>query len=220
MFILKEFQEKAVTQLLDHCFDALNEVAMQTKILLESPTGSGKTIMMASLIERIVEEIPMQPGLNNNVAFIWFAPNTLHIQSFQSLQKLYAEQNKLHCIDLSNLSGNPVLNHKNLLFVNWSAVDKIKNLWRRDNETNTNLETLIENTKAEGTQIVLIIDEAHLSAFTGNQAIAVRNLIKANVYNSKAFLIIEKSCYLQQIRATSQMGQQVFLNFIWNRRHH
>ena len=181
MFILKEFQEKAVKSLLEHTFDALSEVQPQTKILLEAPTGSGKTVMMASLIERIVEELPMQPGLTDNVAFIWFAPNTLHIQSFQSLQKLYADANKLNCIDLNNLSGNPVLNNKDLLFVNWSAVDKVKNLWRRENETNTNLETLIENTKAEGTQIILVIDEAHLSAFTGAQAIAVRNLIQANV---------------------------------------
>jgi type III restriction enzyme len=181
MYILKEFQEKAVKDLLEYTFDALSEVQPQTKILLEAPTGSGKTVMMASLIERIVEELPMQPGLRDNVAFIWFAPNTLHIQSFQSLQKLYADANKLNCIDLNNLSVNPVLNNKDLLFVNWSAVDKVKNLWRRENETNTNLETLIENTKAEGTQIILVIDEAHLSAFTGAQAIAVRNLIQANV---------------------------------------
>lgn len=181
MFILKEFQEKAVKSLLEHTFDALSEEQSQTKILLEAPTGSGKTVMMASLIERIVEELPMQSGLTDNVAFIWFAPNTLHIQSFQSLQKLYADANKLNCIDLNNLSGNPVLNNKDLLFVNWSTVDKVKNLWRRENETNTNLETLIENTKAEGTQIILVIDEAHLSAFTGAQAIAVRNLIQANV---------------------------------------
>jgi type III restriction enzyme len=180
MFILKEFQEKAVKDLLEYTFEALSETQSQTKILLEAPTGSGKTVMMASLIERIVEELPMQPRLKDNVAFIWFAPNTLHIQSFQSLQKLYSDANKLNCIDLSSLPGNPILNSKDLLFVNWSTVDKVKNLWRRENETNTNLETLIENTKAEGTQIILVIDEAHLSAFSGAQAIAVRNLIQAN----------------------------------------
>jgi type III restriction enzyme len=137
--------------------------------------------MMASFIERVMEELPMQPGLNDNVTFIWFAPNTLHIQSFLSLQKLYADTNKLNCIDLSNLSANPVLNSKDLLFVNWSSVDGMSKIWRKDNESNTNLETLIENTKANGTKIILVIDEAHLSAFTGPQAIAVRNLIKAKI---------------------------------------
>jgi type III restriction enzyme len=181
MYILKEFQEKAVKELLDKTFEMLDMPQTQIPILLEAPTGSGKTVMMASYLERLTEELPLQPGLSADVAFIWFAPNTLHIQSFLSLQKLYSDTNKLNCIDLSNLSGNPVLNPKDLLFVNWSSVDGMKKIWRKENETNTNLETLIENTKTNGTQIILVIDEAHLSAFTGPQAISVRKLINAKI---------------------------------------
>jgi len=181
MYILKEFQEEAVKNLLKNTFECLPLAQNQQQILLEAPTGSGKTVMMASYLERLVDELHLQPGLNDNVAFIWFAPNTLHIQSFLSLQRLYADTNKLNCIDLDNLGSNPVLNTKDLLFVNWSSVDSLKKIWRRDNETNTNLETLIENTKNNQTEIILVIDEAHLSAFTGTQAIAVRNLIKAKI---------------------------------------
>jgi len=181
MYILKDFQEKAVKSLLNHTFETINSAPTQIPILLEAPTGSGKTVMMASFLERVIEELPLQPGLNDNVAFIWFAPNTLHIQSFISLQKLYSDTKKLNCIDLSELSGNPVLNPKDLLFVNWSSVDGMKKIWRRENETNTNLETLIENTKSNGTQLILVIDEAHLSAFTGTQAISVRRLINAKI---------------------------------------
>lgn len=181
MYILKEFQEKAVKELLDKTFEMLEMPQTQIPILLEAPTGSGKTVMMASYLERLTEELPLQPGLSADVTFIWFAPNTLHIQSFLSLQKLYSDTNKLNCIDLSNLSGNPVLNPKDLLFVNWSSVDGMKKIWRKENETNTNLETLIENTKTNGTQIILVIDEAHLSAFTGPQAISVRKLINAKI---------------------------------------
>lgn len=181
MYILKDFQENAVKDLLKNTFQCLSMSQQQQQILLEAPTGSGKTVMMASYIERLMDELPLQPGLHTNVAFVWFAPNTLHIQSFKSLQKLYADTNKLNCIDLDNLSSNPVLNPKDLLFVNWSSVDGMKKIWRRENETNTNLETLIENTYANGTEIILVIDEAHLSAFTGTQAIAVRNLIQAKI---------------------------------------
>lgn len=181
MYILKEFQEVAVNQLLDFTFDALHEEKTQTQILLEAPTGSGKTVMMASLIERVVEELPMQVGLNSDIAFIWIAPNTLHIQSYNSLKNLYNDSNKLRCVDLSEMSSNPVLNHRDLLFVNWSTIDKQKNIWRKDNETNTNIQTLVENTFAHDTKIILIIDEAHLSTFSGKQAIAVRKLINANV---------------------------------------
>lgn len=181
MYILKEFQEKAVSQLLDFTFDALHEPISQTQLLLEAPTGSGKTVMMAALIERIIEEIPMQTGLSNEVAFIWIAPNTLHIQSYNSLKNLYNGANKLRCVDLSEMSGNPVLNHKELLFVNWSSIDKERAIWRKENESNTNIETLIENTKAEGVKIILVIDEAHIGAFSGPQAIAVRKMISADV---------------------------------------
>jgi type III restriction enzyme len=181
MYILKDFQEKAVKSLLSYTFETINLPQTQIPILLEAPTGSGKTVIMASFIERVIEELPLQPGLHDNVAFIWFAPNTLHIQSFLSLQKLYADTNKLNCIDLSNLNTNPVLNSKDLLFVNWSSVDGMKKIWRKENETNTNLETLVENTYANGTRIILIIDEAHLSAFTGMQAISVRKLINAKL---------------------------------------
>jgi type III restriction enzyme len=181
MYILKQFQETAVNALLGHTYEALRTTSLQIPILLEAPTGSGKTVMVASYLERITDELPLQPGLHDNVAFIWFAPNTLHIQSFHSLHKLYADTSKLNCIDLDYLSNNPNLNPKDLLFVNWSSVDGLKKIWRKENETNTNLETLIESTKANGTEIILIIDEAHLSAFTGPQAIAVRNLIKAKI---------------------------------------
>lgn len=181
MYILKDFQERAVLNLLNHTYEALNNTQSQIQILLEAPTASGKTVMMASYLERLLDELPLRPGLSDNVAFIWFAPNTLHIQSFLSLQKMYADTSKLNCIDLSFLNANPILNPKDLLFVNWSSVDGMSKIWRKENESNINLETLIENTKANGTKIILVIDEAHLSAFTGPQAIAVRNLIKSKI---------------------------------------
>ena len=181
MYSLFEFQEKAVAQLQEHIIEGLKDARPQTKILLEAPTGSGKTVMAAALLERLVDTVKMRPGLNDNIAFIWFAPNTLHIQSYDSLNRLYEDNRKINCINLENLSTNPVLYQNDMLFANWSSLNSDKNIWRRDNETNTNLESLIENTRINGTQIVLLIDEAHTNAFTGPQAIAVRSLIKADV---------------------------------------
>lgn len=181
MYTLFDFQEKAVSELQEHIIDGLKEPQPQTKVLLEAPTGSGKTVMAAALLERLVDVLKMRPGLNDNIAFIWFAPNTLHIQSYDSLNRLYEDNRKINCINLDNLSTDPVLYQNDMLFANWSSLNRENNIWRRDNETNTNLESLIENTRNNSTQIVLLIDEAHLSAFTGTQAIAVRNLIKADV---------------------------------------
>lgn len=181
MYTLLPFQEKAVAEMQAYIIDLLKESSLQNTVLLESPTGSGKTVMAAALIERIVDFAHLHPGLDNNMAFIWYAPNTLHIQSYDSLNELYEESRRLNCINLGSLSTNPVLNPGDMLFANWSSLDSETNIWRKDNETNTNLESLIDNTRNNGTKIILIIDEAHLSAFSGKQAIAVRKLISADV---------------------------------------
>lgn len=181
MYILRDFQENAVQEMLTHTYDALAEAQAQVPILLEAPTGSGKTVMMSDYLYRLVDELKLQPGGSNNVAFVWFAPNTLHLQSYKSLQALYEDTQKLNCINLSNLSANPVLNPHDLLFVNWASLSSETNIWRKENENNANLESLIENTHLNDTKIILIIDEAHLSGFTGPQAISVRNLIAADV---------------------------------------
>jgi type III restriction enzyme len=181
MYTLLEFQERAVNQLQQHVITAIEDGRQQTPILLKAPTGAGKTVMAAALIERVVDQAHLHPGLDSNMAFIWFAPNTLHIQSYVSLSKFYEDTRRLNCLDLNSLSSNPILNPGDLLFVNWASLSSEKNIWRKENESNTNLETLIENTKTNSTKIILIIDEAHLSAFTGTQATKVRNLIGADV---------------------------------------
>ena len=181
MYTLLPFQDKAVNDLQAHVIAALQDDRKQTAVLLKAPTGSGKTVMAAVLIERIVDQAHLHPGLDSNTAFIWFAPNTLHVQSYHSLNALYEESRRLNCINLNELSSNPVLNPGDLLFANWSSLSSATNIWRKENETNTNLESLIENTRNNDTKIILIIDEAHLSAFTGAQAKAVRELIAADV---------------------------------------
>ena len=181
MYTLLDFQEKAVNQLQAHVISAIEEHRKQTPVLLKAPTGAGKTVMAAALIERVVDQAHLHPGLDSNMAFIWFAPNTLHVQSYDSLNLLYEEQRRLNCINLSELSANPVLNPGDLLFANWSSLSSATNIWRKENESNTNLESLIENTRNNDTKIILVIDEAHLSAFTGAQAKAVRELIAADV---------------------------------------
>lgn len=181
MYKLRDFQEKAVSQLLDHCLDAFLGSQIQTQILLESPTGSGKTVMMSALLERIMDEVPLTFSGPPNIACIWIAPNTLHLQSYKALHELYSDTKTMKCVDLSEMSSNPILSHRQLLFVNWSKLDSEQNLWRRDNEYNTNLQSLIENTRAFGTKIVLVVDEAHIAALVGPQAIAVRNLIGADI---------------------------------------
>jgi len=183
MITLKAYQEKAVTKLLDASCAALsyNETKRKIPILLKAPTGAGKTVIMASFISQLISEVKMRPNIATDLAFIWLAPNTLHLQSYDSLKGFYSEMHDLKTKKIEDLGGNDFLHTNDLLFINWSSVDKDKNTFRKENERNFNIQSLIENTYSKGTELVVIIDEAHLSAFTGKQAIEVLKLIDAKI---------------------------------------
>lgn len=181
MHILKEYQGKAVEMLIEYTCDALQMPNRKIQMLLKAPTGAGKTVTMAAYLSQLVQEVALRPNLPRDVAFVWLAPNTLHLQSYTSLKGFYSELNDLKPLQIEDLSGETELQAKDLLFINWSSVDKEKNTFRRDNEQNYNLQTLVERTTAQGTEIIVIIDEAHLSAFTGEQARMVLKMINAKI---------------------------------------
>lgn len=176
---LKDYQDKAVSQLVAHAYDALNLEGNRQQILLKAPTGSGKTIMIASFLKKLIEELELRE-YRKNLAFIWLAPNTLHAQSYISLEKFYADTQEIKCLKVEHLSQN-YLNRNELLFLNWQSVDKEKNTFVKENERQFNLSTVVENTAGRNLEVVVIIDEAHLSAFTGEQAQKVLALINAKI---------------------------------------
>ena len=65
--ILKPFQEKALTNLIDEFLHKWKKESKQT-IRFQAPTGSGKTVMMAEFVNQIVHD----PRLTEaNMAFLW-----------------------------------------------------------------------------------------------------------------------------------------------------
>lgn len=80
--ILKKFQTKAVTKLLNHSLELINEEANK-KIIFKSPTGSGKTIVIAEFINRFVSS----KVNNSSYSFIWTTPRkTLTEQSKKKIK--------------------------------------------------------------------------------------------------------------------------------------
>jgi type III restriction enzyme len=181
MFTLKEYQQKAVDQLMDFSCDALVQTGRRIPLLLKAPTGSGKTVTMASYLSQLMEQVRLRPGLPADIAIIWLAPNTLHLQSYAALKGFYSELNDLRTLQISDVQAKNGLQAKDLLFLNWSSVDKEKNTFRQSGETGQSLEILVEQTKLRDVEMVVVIDEAHLSAFTGEQARKVLSLIDAKL---------------------------------------
>ena len=156
---LKNYQEKAVVRLREVANEILN-VPDNEVLIFNAPTGSGKTIMMAEALRRLIDS--RIDG--KKLAFIWIAVNKLHDQSRESLKRYYdSEAVGLKCSRFSDLQEKQIAENE-ILFLNWASINKKDNIYIRDNEHDNNLESIITRTKEAGRTVVLVIDESHHTA--------------------------------------------------------
>ena len=157
---LKNYQEKYIDKLKSETDDLLNQDGGKVCIF-KAPTGSGKTIMMAEFLRRLVS----YRDDGKRFSFIWLSVRDLHNQSKKSLKKYYQHNNAFICSDYGNLDDRRIRQDE-ILFLNWESINKKDNIYVRENERNNNLSTVIANTKDEGREIILIIDESHHTAIS------------------------------------------------------
>lgn len=131
-------------------------------IVFQAPTGAGKTIMLAEAMSQIVKEF----GGQKELAFVWISVNALHEQSKEKLEKHFENERLLDCISINEIQNN-IIEQNQIVFVNWDSLNKEGiSLFMSDNEKDWNLSKVAENTRDEGRNIVLIIDESHRTAKT------------------------------------------------------
>jgi len=152
---IKIYQENAIEELLEKAKKLLGYLG-EKKLIFKSPTGSGKTIMMAGFLKRLVEDREVRLPLS----FIWTAPRQLHIQSREKLEKYFEESRVLKCSFFEDIDDRKI-GENEILFFNWESINKKDNVYIRDNEQDFNLSSVLKRTKEENREIVLVIDEAH-----------------------------------------------------------
>jgi len=157
-----DYQFKAVINLKEKSNELLGLQGNHT-IVFKSPTGSGKTVMMAEYLKELV---------NNRIdgkelSFIWTAPRKLHSQSKASLENHYLDSMALKCSNFKDLSDR-MIGPNEILFLNWESINREGNIYYRENEQEFYLEKVVENTKDDGRILVLIIDESHHTAGAEN----------------------------------------------------
>ena len=131
-------------------------------VVFQAPTGSGKTIMLAEAISRMVKDLTNEKEL----AFVWISVNYLHEQSKKKLEKHFENERLLDCINIGDIQNNEIEQNQ-IVFVNWDSLNKEGiSLFMSDNEKDWNLSKVMENTRDAGRDIVLIIDESHRTAKT------------------------------------------------------
>jgi len=153
---LKIYQENAIEELLEKAKKLLAH-SDGKKLVFKAPTGSGKTIVMAEFLKRLVDDREIKRSLS----FIWTAPRQLHIQSREKLEKYFDENRAIKCSFFEDLQDRKI-DENEILFFNWESVNKRnKNTIVRENEQEFYLSKVLERTIEEGREIILIIDEAH-----------------------------------------------------------
>jgi type III restriction enzyme len=181
MFALKPFQETAISELKNQFLSLWKEPKQNIPLVFKSPTGSGKTIMLAQFLRDIVSD-PRFEG--NDVAFIWFSfSEDSYQQSKKKLFDYYGGASELDLIDLNDLSRGK-LRKNDVFFINWQKIKgktKDSRKLRRENEQGLTFDNLINETHEDGRKIVVIIDEEHIGSDTELALEVVDGLIKPKI---------------------------------------
>jgi type III restriction enzyme len=153
---LKTYQEKAIEKLLATTKELLSSFESK-KLVFKAPTGSGKTIMVAEFLKRLVND----REIKQSFSFIWIAPRpVLTEQSKKKLEDYFENTQTIKCSSFADLEDRKI-DENEILFINWESINKKDNVYIRENEQEFNLSKVIERTKEDGREIILIIDEIH-----------------------------------------------------------
>lgn len=146
---LFSFQEQAVIKLIDLA------IAPDSKqvIVMKSPTGSGKTVILLDYIDEYLFRV------DPKTAFVWFCPGSggLEEQSQEKMRRLLPNRRTQNIFDAMQNGFEA----ETTTFINWELVrNKNKNLAIRDGERK-NLFDRIAEAHRNGLKFILIIDEEH-----------------------------------------------------------
>lgn len=146
---LKTYQQNCINNILVN-YDS------SSSILLKSPTGSGKTVMMVYLIKELIDIKP-------NAVFLWISSRPKLINQ----SKQYAINEHLNVVDVDDLplkSGG--LSPSDILYVNWEKIKNKTNTLRIVSSTNVSFDEVLERTHEKGLEVILINDESHYGSDT------------------------------------------------------
>lgn len=208
---LKNYQEETIRELTEGTKGLLDRSGNQ-KYIFKSPTGSGKTIVMAEFLHQLVDD----HEVGSRLSFIWTAPRKLHEQSKKQLEDYYSDSNALECSEFEDLNNRKIQENE-ILFFNWESINKEDNVYIRENERNKNLENILERTKNEGREIILIIDESHHHATSDLSKRLIRDIDPKVTLEVSATPVIDdpddiRTVPLEDVKNEGMIKKSVVLN--------
>ena len=131
----------------------INDIKSNRKTLVvKSPTGSGKTVILLSVIDKYLKEE------DSDMVFVWLCPGTGDLEQ-QSKKSMDEKCNDLETRTISdNLSSG--FERSCTYFLNWEVISKKTNVALKSSERK-NLHQRIATAHGEGIKFIIIIDEEH-----------------------------------------------------------
>lgn len=163
---LFSFQRNAVNDLRSKTAMALgnyHSYKIPQVVSLQAPTGSGKTIIMAALIEDIYCGSDMYPEQSDAI-FVWLSDSPqLNEQSKQKIEQKADRVRFGQCVVINDESfDQEYLDDGKIYFLNTQKLGKDKNLSQHSDTRQYTIWETIENTAREKSdRLYFIIDEAH-----------------------------------------------------------
>src|SRR3989338_11083932 len=166
MFNPLPFQRDTIDKLLFTLTELWKKDGKQLPLVFKSPTGSGKTFMMADFVRGLNK----LPNWDMDKAFIWITfSDDLAMQSKRKFEEYFENTVENNLLTVNDFNRGKLFKN-DILFLNWqkivSRAAESRVLRRPDDdrmlkESGKYFEDVIDGTKKEKRAIILIIDEAH-----------------------------------------------------------
>jgi len=142
----------------------------------------------------------------------------LHEQSKEKLEKYYEDDRLLQCSYFEDLEDRKI-GENEILFINWHSINKKDiNIYIRENEQDNNLNAIIQNTKEEGRETILIIDESHHTASSEKSKELIETIgpkvtieVSATPHLKDNVSEIEK-VHISQVKAEEMIKSEIAVN--------
>ncbi len=179
---LKKYQEIALNDLVFNTSHFLDRQGKGEVIVFQSPTGSGKTVVIAKFIEELIKE-----RNKDDLCFIWLSigKGELHIQSKKSLESIFGGSPRVSLVEEEFGGSRVIINRNEVVVANWEKLrskdgetKEWKNILMKDGEKVNFRELIAETNKKR--KIILIIDESHIG-HTADRTKEIREIISAEV---------------------------------------
>lgn len=166
IYTLKNYQRDAVDELKGYI-----ELGFRSKnrkeVVFKALTGSGKTFMAASLFEELAGE-----HSDINFCILWACPGKgeLHKQSHDAVKTYLGGNPVCSLLEEDFFGSRKFIKNKEIVFINWEKLiqkDKGTGAWANNlmkDQEGMNFIDVIDQTKKNGTKVVLVVDESHIGS--------------------------------------------------------